>query len=152
MHALHRCALRRLNGLAYSSLATAGLAFDPKLNDEVPASALHPYERSDMSPIRVVRKKGADVIKDPLFNKGTAFPAAERERLGIRGLLPPRILSIEEQELRVLSDYYEGLDYVSPEEVENWNITRCGGEGRKGFEPRARPGAKAEQADWLRAV
>jgi hypothetical protein len=56
---------------------------------------------------------------------GTAFPHAERERLGLRGLLPPRILSLDEQEGRVLQDYNEGLDYVSPEEVENWHISRC---------------------------
>lgn len=81
------------------------------------------YEKVDTSPVRIVRKRGVDVIKDPLFNKGTAFPHAERERLGLRGLLPPRILSIAEQESRVLQDYYEGLDYVSPEEVENWHIS-----------------------------
>lgn len=86
---------------------------------------IEPYEQSDVSTIRIVRKRGSDVIKDPLFNKGTAFPAAERERLGLRGLLPPRCLTIQEQESRVLTDYYDGLDYVPPEEVENWHISRC---------------------------
>jgi hypothetical protein len=86
---------------------------------------VEPYEQSDVSTIRIVRKRGSDVIKDPLFNKGTGFPAAERERLGLRGLLPPRCLTIQEQESRVLTDYYEGLDYVPPEEVENWHISRC---------------------------
>lgn len=82
------------------------------------------YEKVDVSPTLIVRKKGHDVISDPLYNKGTAFPHAERERLGLRGLLPPRILALEEQESRVMQDYREGLDYVSPEEVENWSISR----------------------------
>jgi hypothetical protein len=82
------------------------------------------YEKIDVPQTLIVRKKGHDVIADPLFNKGTAFPHAERERLGLRGLLPPRILSLEEQERRIMRDYREGLDYVSPEEVENWSISR----------------------------
>lgn len=84
-----------------------------------------PYEKVEMSQTLIVRKKGHDVISDPLYNKGTAFPHAERERLGLRGLLPPRILALKEQERKVLQDYREGHDYVSPEEVENWSISRC---------------------------
>ena len=38
-------------------------------------------------------KHGADVLNDPLINKGTGFPFEERERLGIRGLVPPRLPS-----------------------------------------------------------
>ena len=37
----------------------------------------------------IVHKKGKNVLSDPLFNKGLAFPLAERDRLGIRGLIPP---------------------------------------------------------------
>ena len=83
------------------------------------------YEKVDTPATVVVRKKGHDVISDPLFNKGTSFPLTERERLGLRGLLPPRILSLSQQEGRVMQDYREGLDYVSPEEVESWSISRC---------------------------
>ena len=32
-----------------------------------------------------------------VFNKGTAHPLVERERLGLRGLLPPRVLTMEQQ-------------------------------------------------------
>lgn len=46
--------------------------------------------------------QGVNVLNDPLRNKGTAFTDAERDDLKLRGLLPPRVHSIAEQELRVL--------------------------------------------------
>ena len=48
--------------------------------------------------------RGIDLLHDPLRNKGTAFSEAEREALGLRGLLPPRILTIEDQERRVVNN------------------------------------------------
>ena len=47
--------------------------------------------------LAIVHKRGKDVLKDPWFNKGTAFSRAEKDRLGLCGLLPPRQLSIEQQ-------------------------------------------------------
>ena len=47
-------------------------------------------------------KRGADLLHDPLLNKGTAFTEAERDALGLRGLLPPHIASQDEQVARVL--------------------------------------------------
>ena len=47
-------------------------------------------------------KRGADILHDPVLNKGTAFTDAERDLLGLRGLLPPRVMAIEEQLARVL--------------------------------------------------
>ena len=47
-------------------------------------------------------KRGAALLQDPLLNKGTAFTAAERDALGLRGLLPPRISSQMNQQRRVL--------------------------------------------------
>ena len=40
---------------------------------------------------------GNDVIRAPLLNKGTAFDEDEREKFGLDGLLPPRILTLEQQ-------------------------------------------------------
>ena len=37
----------------------------------------------------LVHKKGFNLISDPLYNKGLAFPNTERDRLGIRGIVPP---------------------------------------------------------------
>jgi malate dehydrogenase (oxaloacetate-decarboxylating)(NADP+) len=47
---------------------------------------------------------GVAVLRDPAFNKSTAFTEAERDALGIRGLLPPQVTTIEEQLVRVLGN------------------------------------------------
>jgi malate dehydrogenase (oxaloacetate-decarboxylating)(NADP+) len=47
---------------------------------------------------------GVAILRDPAFNKGTAFTEEERDVLGIRGLLPPRVSTIERQLVRVLGN------------------------------------------------
>jgi malate dehydrogenase (oxaloacetate-decarboxylating)(NADP+) len=49
--------------------------------------------------------RGAALLHDPAYNKGTAFSEQERVALGLRGLLPPRIFSQEEQVRRVLENF-----------------------------------------------
>jgi malic enzyme len=44
-----------------------------------------------------VRRRGRDLIGQPLLNKGTAFSEAERDAFDLRGLLPPQVSGIEEQ-------------------------------------------------------
>ncbi len=46
---------------------------------------------------------GPQLLTNPLLNKGTAFTERERDALGLRGLLPPRVFSLEEQVQRSLS-------------------------------------------------
>ncbi len=46
---------------------------------------------------------GVEILQDARLNKGTGFTEAERDRLGLRGLLPPRVFTQEEQERRVLA-------------------------------------------------
>lgn len=53
----------------------------------------------------IVHKRGADILHDPWFNKDTGFPLTERDRLGIRGLLPPRVISFEQQYARFMESY-----------------------------------------------
>lgn len=44
-----------------------------------------------------VSLKGQTLLRTPLLNKGTAFTFEERSALGLHGLLPPHISTIEEQ-------------------------------------------------------
>jgi malate dehydrogenase (oxaloacetate-decarboxylating)(NADP+) len=48
---------------------------------------------------------GVDLLHHPLLNRGTGFTAAEREAFGLRGLLPPRVLSIDEHAARILENF-----------------------------------------------
>jgi malate dehydrogenase (oxaloacetate-decarboxylating)(NADP+) len=48
--------------------------------------------------------RGLDVLQDPALNKSTAFTREERERYGLRGLLPPAILTQELQLVRSLEN------------------------------------------------
>ena len=52
-----------------------------------------------------VEKHGQDLIHNPLLNKGTAFTLAEREELGLTGLLPPHVATLGEQLVRVRENY-----------------------------------------------
>ena len=52
---------------------------------------------------KTATRRGLDVLRDPLLNKGTAFSEKERDALGLRGLLPPHVLSQAEQMARFLA-------------------------------------------------
>ncbi len=49
--------------------------------------------------------RGTAILQDPLLNKGTAFTARERLALGLTGLLPPHVHTMDEQVARVMDNY-----------------------------------------------
>lgn len=51
-------------------------------------------------------RRGHDILHDPFLNHGTAHTREERERLGLRGLLPYRVIPQEVQEARVLENFH----------------------------------------------
>jgi malate dehydrogenase (oxaloacetate-decarboxylating)(NADP+) len=53
---------------------------------------------------------GVDLLHDPKLNKGTAFTEEERDKLALRGLLPPRIFTGKEQSKRVLENFHNKTD------------------------------------------
>jgi len=54
---------------------------------------------SDICPAPNIQtsKRGVWLLKNPSVNKGLAYPREERETFGLSGMLPPRVLSIEQQ-------------------------------------------------------
>lgn len=52
----------------------------------------------------IVHKRSLDILHDPWFNKGTAFSMTERDRLDLRGLLPPNVVTSEQQIERFMVD------------------------------------------------
>jgi malate dehydrogenase (oxaloacetate-decarboxylating)(NADP+) len=56
-------------------------------------------------PVLPVAKRGKDLLADPLLNKGTGFPDSERDAFGIRGLVPPPVVSMDDQVRRVMENF-----------------------------------------------
>src|SRR5271154_822343 len=57
-----------------------------------------------------VRLRGYPLLLSPYLNRGTAFTLAERETLGLTGLLPVHVSTIEGQLARVYSQYLRQPD------------------------------------------
>lgn len=61
-------------------------------------------------PYMAVQVRGRALLINPFTNKGTAFPAEERDALGLHGLLPPAICTLEQQLDRVYDNYKSKQD------------------------------------------
>ena len=57
-----------------------------------------------------VAERGTRVLKEPLLNKGTAFTTEERDALGITGLLPSHVSTLEEQVERAVDQLHAKED------------------------------------------
>jgi malate dehydrogenase (oxaloacetate-decarboxylating)(NADP+) len=70
---------------------------------------------------------GTALLTNSLLNKGTAFTERERDALGLRGLLPPRASTIEEQMRRTLGNFRRYSDslgkYIYLTTLQNRNET-----------------------------
>jgi malate dehydrogenase (oxaloacetate-decarboxylating) len=70
-------------------------------------------ERRNVDGCYQTRLRGLAVLNSPLLNKGTAFTAHERKALGITGLLPPNISTLETQVKRAYIQYERLPDVLS---------------------------------------
>ena len=58
--------------------------------------------RASLKPLKT-KQKGIDILHDPIWNKGMAMDYPERDRLNLRGLVPPRVKTLSEQAARALA-------------------------------------------------
>jgi len=58
----------------------------------------------------ITKLRGQGLLREPLLNKGTAFSLEERAQLGLNGLLPPQVKTLEQQEERAYSQYQRQPD------------------------------------------
>jgi len=70
---------------------------------------------SDSDETVEVDGRGADLLRDPMLNKGTAFSAQERRTLGIEGLLPFKSSTQAQQAARI----YEQL-HAQPDDLQRY--------------------------------
>eukprot|EP01048_Picozoa_sp_COSAG05_P008892 COSAG05_NODE_701_length_7861_cov_46.560423_2_plen_284_part_00 len=68
-------------------------------------------EREFPKPLKV-EAKGVEIVRNSLWNKGMAFDYSERDRLNLRGLVPPRVKTLEQQVVRAMRHIREETDDV----------------------------------------
>jgi len=56
------------------------------------------------------RPSGAEILNLPTLNRGTAFTVEERESLGLHGLLPPQVETLDQQATRAYEAYRRKTD------------------------------------------
>ena len=71
-----------------------------------------PYEivQTETGPVYQVRARGTQVMREPLVFRGTAFTQEERAALGLVGLLPHGVTTIDSQTKRVYAQYVRAND------------------------------------------
>ncbi|XP_078148230.1 NAD-dependent malic enzyme 1 [Carex rostrata] len=84
------------------SAAVRRLLLRPYPGEEV--HQVREYTTCEGSRPTLIHKRSLDILHDPWFNKGTAFSMTERDRLDLRGLLPPNVVSSQQQIDRFMVD------------------------------------------------
>ena len=78
----------------------------------LPVSQYYDVKRDDQGQRYIdVNVSGLSLLQNPLLNKTTAFTSQERIDLGLEGLIPPHISTLEEQKQRTYVRYLrQGTD------------------------------------------
>ena len=112
------------------SLAGRGLTRKKKLSlhTEPPRNMKSQTFQSGITPYGgPLMPLGKTLLNNPILNKGTGFTDEERNALGIRGLLPPKVFTLEEQVHRVMRNFRRAKEplekYVYLSALQNRNET-----------------------------
>lgn len=57
--------------------------------------------------------KGQALLRNPYFNKGSAFPSNERQEFGLYGYLPPNVQTLKAQVARAYQQYSTRKDALA---------------------------------------
>jgi malate dehydrogenase (oxaloacetate-decarboxylating) len=79
----------------------------------IPLLAPETKRRESMDGHDETKARGLAVLNSPMLNKGTAFTAEERTALGLTGLLPPVISTLEAQVKSAYSQYQQLPDALN---------------------------------------
>mmetsp|Transcript_28987 Transcript_28987/g.86540 ORF Transcript_28987/g.86540 Transcript_28987/m.86540 type:complete len:623 (-) Transcript_28987:53-1921(-) len=112
MHALRAARLGGVLAIARAALKpkpSAARALSSRAECADRLEALDKKGRRHIKPLKT-KQKGVDILHDPLWNKGMAMDYPERDRLNLRGLVPPRVKSLEDQARRVMKQIREFPD------------------------------------------
>jgi malate dehydrogenase (oxaloacetate-decarboxylating) len=79
--------------------------------EAIPSRQTHPaHALSNDLPVHFPRRRGTALLDEPLLNKGTAFTEDERTALGLHGLLPPQVESLDQQVVRAYEAFRRKSD------------------------------------------
>ncbi|HEY3232950.1 MAG TPA: NAD-dependent malic enzyme [Roseiflexaceae bacterium] len=70
------------------------------------------HEATTDDEVLEVALTGQSLLAVPLLNKGSAFSEAERHELGLLGLVPPHVATLDEQSARVYENYQRQETYL----------------------------------------
>jgi malate dehydrogenase (oxaloacetate-decarboxylating) len=73
-----------------------------------PVGRVLPLQPGALCPLP--RLRGRELLDDPLLNKGTAFTDGERNVLGLHGLLPPQVETLDQQVRRAYEAFQRKTD------------------------------------------
>src|SRR5204862_583559 len=96
---------RRAGAAAYRPRDARLASSRASLGTDVQAWWMQPGKTRLEVPVPMISlPPGVDPLRHAALNKGTAFTVAERDALGLHGLLPPRVCTMEEQIVRVMEN------------------------------------------------
>ncbi|KAK3090492.1 hypothetical protein FSP39_012279 [Pinctada imbricata] len=85
----------------YVKAITSGFHTSPPTYDE----RMTPPPKAKKDLINHSRARGIDILRNPKLNKGQAFTLEERQLMGIHGLIPPALITQDQQMKRVMTNF-----------------------------------------------